>query len=220
MNITEYLLQHYTNGIFVDIGANDGIIENWTYQLELNNWNGICVEALDVKYNELCRNRKCICINEVVDYCDDRYVDFVEQRYDNRGVGGLFGSMIMEYDKNDDKYEFFQNLVNNASSVIINKYQGKITKRKTKSLNTILQECKCPTNINFLKIDTEGFEYQILKTFDYNKYNIDFILSEGNILTSKIPSLLKHNNYSLIHNTTMDMLFKNNNYITNETMII
>lgn len=218
MNIIEFLLKNHTSGYFLDIGANDGINENWTYQLELNGWNGLCIEALDIKYHELCRHRKCICINEVVDYCDDRYVDFVEQRYDNRAVGGLYGSMIMEYDKNDNQYEFFQKLVNDASSVIINKYQGKITKRKTKSLNTILQEYKCPTNINFLKIDTEGFEYQILKTFNFNKYNIDFILSEGQMVSSKLPTLLK--NYQLIDYTNMDMLFKNNNFITNEIITI
>jgi FkbM family methyltransferase len=55
-----------TNGIFVDVGAYDGIQTSNTYLLENLGWNGICIEANPLVFESLTRNRRCTCINKAV----------------------------------------------------------------------------------------------------------------------------------------------------------
>jgi FkbM family methyltransferase len=54
-------LLYKTDGVFVDIGAYDGIQTSNTHCLEkYYNWNGICVEANYLVYQKLIENRNCI----------------------------------------------------------------------------------------------------------------------------------------------------------------
>lgn len=55
-----------TNGIFVDVGAYDGIQTSNTYLLEQLGWNGICIEAHPHYYSELQKNRRCTCVEKAV----------------------------------------------------------------------------------------------------------------------------------------------------------
>ena len=49
------------NGVFVDIGAHDGITLSNTYVLEKElGWTGICVEPMDHEYKKLTECRNCI----------------------------------------------------------------------------------------------------------------------------------------------------------------
>lgn len=69
------MLNNKTNGIFVDLGAGDGITFSNTYLLEKEyNWNGICVESYPDRYDELITNRvsfkKNIVINHYKGYCN------------------------------------------------------------------------------------------------------------------------------------------------------
>jgi FkbM family methyltransferase len=53
-------LSNKTEGIFIDIGAYDGIQTSNTYTLEkYNNWSGICIEANFEVYQKLIKNRQC-----------------------------------------------------------------------------------------------------------------------------------------------------------------
>ena len=59
------------------------------------------------------------------------------------------------------------------------------------------QKYNAPKNIDYLSIDTEGSEYEILKTFDFDKYNSKVITCEHNYTPArnKIYSLLSANGY-------------------------
>ena len=60
-------LNYKTNGIFVDLGAGDGVRFNSTFSLEKDyNWNGICVEGNSEKYNDLVNNRNSINRNIII----------------------------------------------------------------------------------------------------------------------------------------------------------
>ena len=62
-------LKFKTNGVFVDIGAYDGIQTSNTYCLEkFYDWTGICVEANYNVYNNLTKNRNCKNIYGAVSY--------------------------------------------------------------------------------------------------------------------------------------------------------
>ena len=68
---------------------------------------------------------------------------------------------------------------------------------ETISLNELLETSGAPTNIDYLSIDTEGSEFQILSAFDFERYRIKIITCEHNYTDSrdKIFTLLTSKGY-------------------------
>ena len=84
-----------------------------------------------------------------------------------------------------------------------NKQMGSITeiiKVNTKKLETILDENKL-THINYLSIDVEGAEFEVIKSINFNKVFIDIIGFENNYQDNSIPIVkyLKDKNYVVIY---------------------
>ena len=61
----------------------------------------------------------------------------------------------------------------------------------------MLKKHKAPKEIDYLSIDTEGSEYEILSGFDFNEYDIKVITCEHNYgeIREKIFDLLSANGY-------------------------
>ena len=77
---------------------------------------------------------------------------------------------------------------------------GNKYKVKTISLLDLLKKYKAPKYIDYLSIDTEGSEYEILKAFDFSKYRISVITCEHNFSNrrGKIFKLLNKNGYQRV----------------------
>ena len=55
------------HGVFVDIGAYDGLTFSNTLMLERErDWTGICIEPLPDIFAELRKNRRCICVQACI----------------------------------------------------------------------------------------------------------------------------------------------------------
>jgi FkbM family methyltransferase len=69
---------------------------------------------------------------------------------------------------------------------------------ETVSLNDLLSKYNAPSHIDYLSIDTEGSEFEILKAFDFNKYSFSCITVEHNYaaMRDKIYALLTENGYA------------------------
>ena len=61
----------------------------------------------------------------------------------------------------------------------------------------MLKEHSAPLEIDYLSIDTEGSEYEILKNFDFEKYSFKVITVEHNNTVNEtlINQLLEKNGY-------------------------
>ena len=72
---------------------------------------------------------------------------------------------------------------------------------KTATLNTILNSCKVDKNIDFLSLDVEGHEFEVLKGLNLNKYRPNYMIIElwGNN-EDDVKSFLKDNNYMCLGN--------------------
>ena len=70
--------------------------------------------------------------------------------------------------------------------------ESNFTKVMTKSVREIFEEFNCPLNIDFVSIDTEGNEYEILKGIDLEKYNIKILCIETNFDNNKSQLIKTH----------------------------
>jgi len=165
------------NGYFIEIGANDGINLSNSYLLEKNyNWKGICVEPIPDIFNKLKNNRpNSICVNKAIYSYSDIILKF------NIASCDLL-SGIVEH-------------INCHKSSLNN---GKIIDVQTISMNDLLDNNNAPNFIDYLSIDTEGSEFEILKTINYDKYIFGIIHVEHNYIESQrknIKDLLLSKDY-------------------------
>jgi hypothetical protein len=67
-------------------------------------------------------------------------------------------------------------------------------------LNDLLELYSAPTDIDYISLDTEGSEYNILKTFNFSKYNVKcFTIEYGNEENrQQIFELLSINGYTKV----------------------
>lgn len=172
------------NGFFVDFGATDGITINNSVLLEKDyGWSGIVSEPNPFYHENLSKNRGCNISHKCVYSKSNDFVDFL-------CVDAPDISTIDGYGLHD---EHFTNRKNNQK-----------IKVQTVSLYDLLEEYNSPTHIDYLSIDTEGSEYQILKSFmeTNKKYNIGLITVEHNWVEdarNNIFDLLTINGYERVH---------------------
>ena len=171
------------NGFFCEFGACDGIKISNSYLLEKKfNWSGVLCEPNKFYHTELHANRSCS-IEEKCVYIDSgSYVQF------NDPEDKAF-STIQKYWKDDQHKDL--------------RKQSNIYKVQTISINDLLKKYKAPKNFDYLSIDTEGSEYDIIKNLDLNAYNPKIITIEHNFQVEKrknIFNFLSEHKYKRIFN--------------------
>jgi len=171
-----------TKGIFLDIGANDGITLSNTFFLEKEReWTGFCFEPIQEVYKKLKSNRNCQCINAGV-FSESGEFDFYEVKGYSEMLSGLektIDNRHLERIKRE-----------------INQYGGSLEVKKVKciNINDFLIQNKC-TKIDYCSIDTEGSEIEILKSIDFSKINIKVITVENNFNENTIFNYMLQNGY-------------------------
>jgi len=132
------------HGFFVDIGAYDGLTDSNTIELERNGWRGICVEPLPSAFDTLAKSRDCTC-----------------RRVAIGGVGG----QIVRFRVSDMDSGIEEHLPDGHDDWPTIAVQ-------TMSLNELLEQEKAPQWIDYISLDTEGSEIEILSTFDFDRWNV------------------------------------------------
>lgn len=173
---------HETNykvgGFFVEFGATNGIELSNSYLLEREfHWKGILAEPARIWQDDLRRNRsssieeKCVWINST------SILEFNE-------VASPELSTISSFKDNEDW----------ASQ---QRKNSKTYQVETISLEDLLRKYHAPKVIDYLSIDTEGSEFEILNHFDFSKYQFKVITCEHNYTSDreKIHQLLTQNGY-------------------------
>ena len=183
------VVTHYKdkkNGYFIEIGASDGISLSNTYILEKNyGWTGICVEPIPTEFLKLQQNRSCLCYDYAIYSTSNLLLPFAVKNFSM--CSGLVNTMDNEVVINGVIYN---RCVNHDLNQIINV--------KTISFSDLLKKSDAPKFIEYLSIDTEGSELEILSSIDFNTYKFGMIDVEHNFVEprrSKIRELLEKNNY-------------------------
>jgi FkbM family methyltransferase len=161
-------------GFFVEFGATNGIDLSNSYFLEkFKGWQGILAEPGKVWHNSLRNNRKCALDNRAVWSETGVHVSFLEA-----DVPEL--STFSRFESND-----------------FHERTGKQYLVTTVSLNDLLEQHGAPKKINFISIDTEGSEFEILRGFRFDQYKFDFLAIEHNFNSNRerIKSTLEKHGY-------------------------
>lgn len=170
------------DGFFVEFGATDGITGSNTYALEKLGWKGILAEPNPAWHYELANNRPdCIVSHDAVFSETGKTVNFVCPKADDLAT-------IEEYRYTDEHAYKRQN----ANTIQV----------QTVSLNDLLERHNAPKDIDYISVDTEGSEYDILKAFDFDKYNVKCFTIEHNFIEprrSEIYSLMTSKGYICVH---------------------
>lgn len=180
------------NGFFIEIGASDGIELSNTYLLETQyNWKGICAEPIPSKFEQLVKNRPNSKCSDNAVYNQSNLDVIFDIANECPLLSGI--SNTLNYHKNRDDSK-----------------KTKITV-KTISLNDLLEKFDAPLFIEYLSLDTEGSELEILKSVNFQKYIFGLIHVEHNFiepLRTKIKTLLTSNDYIYIKENQWDDFYK------------
>ncbi len=165
------------NGFFVEIGASNGLDLSNTYMLEKEfGWRGILSEPGRCWHLALKRNRSCIIDTHCVWSESNALLKFNETK------NPCF-STISRFSDGDHHAARRKN--------------GRIYEVEAIALLDLLAVHDAPTEIDYLSIDTEGSEYEILREFDFDRYSFGVITCEHNHtpMREKIYDLLVSKGY-------------------------
>jgi FkbM family methyltransferase len=165
--VNELLFKNKRNGFFVDIGATDGvsISNSYFFEKELG-WKGICFEPRKGPFEQLRKNRDCICINACA-YKEDTTVEFA----DIDGYCDALSGITAEY------CEKHKNRISNEMAMMGG--ETRLERCKAFRLATVF-DMHGVDHVDYMSIDTEGSEMAVLQGIDFNKVTIDAIEVEVN----------------------------------------
>lgn len=145
-------------GFFVEFGAANGITHSNSFLLERSfAWNGILAEPARAWHEELRRNRRCVIDTRCVWTQTGQQLSFAESADTSL-------STISDYVDVDGHREQRRNSVTYPVETV--------------SLNDLLAEHSAPARIDYLSVDTEGTEFEILSAFDFDRYEVRVLTVE------------------------------------------
>jgi len=154
--LINYLFKNKQKGIYIDIGCYHPFNGNNTFLLNQRGWSGINV---DIDFNVI----------EMFNFIRPNDYNMQVAVSDKSGVSNFF---------------FYHNksAINTLSKEVHDLRENpskEIRKIKTDTLSNIIEESPYKgQKINFLSIDVEGYEMNVLKGFNLNKYKPDVIVIE------------------------------------------
>jgi FkbM family methyltransferase len=186
--LEENVFKGYKNGVFFDVGAHDGIsINNTLFFEKTHNWSGVNIEPIGEVYNKLVINRP-NSLNIKVAICDtDGEKEFILAK----GYSEMISGLKNNYDSRhiDRLNRELKQYGGSSQNIIV----------KTKKIETICDENNIK-HINYLSIDVEGAEFDVIKSINFDKVFIDVIGFENNYEDTSIPIIkyLEQKNYKVI----------------------
>ena len=161
-----------TNGKFIEIGGGNGIDLSNTYLHEKKyKWNGIICEPDKRSQKRIINNRKA--------------------KLEKRPISNLCKKNILFYQSKDPYLSSLNKTESKSKKYITN----------TICLNHLIEFHNFDRNIDYISIDTEGNELNIIKKFNFKKYSVNFFTIEHNFNNEsrkKIFKIMKKNGFKRV----------------------
>ena len=181
------------NGYYIEIGANDGILQSNTLQLELfHGWRGVLIEPVESTFAKLRRNRnqrrnhleRAACVSF------DYQQDFVELIYS--GLMTIASQLESDIGDPQSHAQSGVKFINPSDKT------GALQRVRVpaRTMTEVLRRARSPHDIDFLSLDVEGAELEVLKGIDFSRYTIRWILVESRNL-ARISNFLESEGYKI-----------------------
>ena len=188
------LMQRKTNGTFVDIGVNDGVTISNTVMFERDfGWQGIAIEPIPSVFEKLQSNRRCHkihgCVAPVAGNAKFMEVAGGPNMLSTLAVHNA-GLTARRLRKNIERHHALITEIDVACF----------------TLQSLADKFGIQ-HIDFLSVDTEGGELEILKSIDFDKLPVKVISVENNYYTSAIRRYLESEGFLYIGTSKVDEIY-------------
>ena len=166
------------NGYYVDVGSFDGEEISNTYLLDQMRWKGICIDP----FPRNMQHRTCQVFRQPVFSESGKRVQF--------RAAGIFGGIEADLGKNAGQLS-----------------EAPLVEFVTATLDELLEKAKAPRWIDYMNIDVEGAEYDVLRGFSLDRYQVGSFTIEHNHEAEKrelIRRLLEARGYVRVRSWEVD----------------
>lgn len=166
-------------GFYVEVGANDPVAGSQSWHLEQAGWSGILIEPLPDLAKKLRETRKGLVFN-----CACSSPSNSGKRMQLHVLGPLssFSPQLMDYRATP------------VATIDV----------ATHTLDDVLSLARAPIPIDFLSIDVEGHEIEVLTGFDFERWAPRLILIEDHLRTLSRHRFLSSRGYRLYRRTGLN----------------
>lgn len=195
----------FDNGYFVELGANNGVNQSNSLYFELKrNWKGILIEPSPNNFLLCKANRS----NENFIYCNacvgfDYSEKYVNIKYAN--LMSISDNLDLDLINKEKHLESAKEYLKDDESIF---EFGAVAS----TLSNLLDKSNAPNLIDFLSLDVEGAELEVLKGIDFKKYKFRYLLIEIRD-SDRIMKFLKSVGYEFVERfSDHDYLFSNSEF--------
>ena len=208
--LDQQIFKGKSNGVFVEVGALDGFgaSNTWFFEME-RNWSGLLIEPNPVEFNKRNQHPR---PNSIFENCA---ISDVEMDINFLSIEGPCNvlSGIMEFynsqhlERIDRELEMYSNHPE-GHELYSRKEQIPM---KAVRLQTLFSKHNI-TKIDFISIDVEGAELQVLNSINFDKVDINVFMIENNYGLEKETEFLSSKGYKLLGNIEWDSVFIKNDF--------
>ncbi len=187
--LIDLIFESKRDGFYVDVGANDPVFNSNTRRFYLRGWRGVNVEPGPLPFQRLVRERpKDINLNVA--------------------IGPKRGVMTFYHVADDSTLSSFDKVVaDRMAAAVRSTVRPELVEVLT--LSDIFEEQAQGRKVDFLSVDAEGYDLEVLKSNDWKRHRPAVVLVEMHNDHKRIADFLSSLNYVLVFNNTVNGVFIN-----------
>jgi FkbM family methyltransferase len=187
--LAEQIFPGRHDGVFVDIGAYDGVTGSNTLFFEkCRGWTGLCIEPDEDRFAELRANRSVPCVRGGV-AGHDGTADFFRITAGFTQMGGLVATYAAE-----------------TAAAVAARSAVDVVQIRTSRLDSLLERHGM-FEVDYLSLDIEGAELTALQTLDFERFRIAALSVERNAGAAAVHMLLREAGYCRVRRLGADDIF-------------